>query len=345
MRIGIFSVVCALVAGIIAAPAAAQVEKPALKFTLGWLFQAPQAPYVHAAEKGYFKSEGLDVNIDRGSGSGASIQRVISGSHDIGHADMGVIIKWNSENPERPLLVFYSPEDGYPLAIISLKDRANITNPKQLEGKKLGAPVFDGARQMFPSLAKANGVDLAKISWVTMDASLREPMLVRGEVDAISGFITSGGLGVEGLGVRRDNIVVMKYDAHNVDGYGNVVFATRDFIEKNPRTIGAFTRAVNKGYRDAIADPKMVVNALKGRDPLISVDLENKRMVLAIKEMYLTPNVRANGMSNVEIRKLERSIETTLDAFNVKGSLRADQVYTDRFLPPRAERMMPEFRE
>ena len=87
------------------------------------------------------------------------------------------------------------------------------------------------------------------------------------------------------------------------------------------------------------------MNALKARDPLVNIELENKRMVLAIKEMYLTPNVRANGMSSVEPKKLEKSIASTLDAFNVKGTLRPEQVYSDRFLPPRAERMMPEFRE
>lgn len=337
--------IAGLSAVLVAAPATAQLEKPALKLTLGWLFQAPQAPYVYTAEKGYFKAEGLEVAIDRGAGSGASIQRVISGSHEIGHADMGVIIKWNAENPDKPLTVFYVPEDGYPLAIISLKDRANITSPRQLEGRKLGAPVFDGARQMFPSLAKANGIDMAKVTWVTMDAPLREPMLVRGEVDAIAGFITSGGLGVEGLGVKRENIVVMKYDDHKLDGYGNVVFATRDFVEKNPRTVAALTRAINRGYRDTVADPRATVNSLKGRDPLVNTDLEMKRMVLAIKEMYLTPNVRANGMSNVEIPKLEKSIASTLEAFNVKAALKPEQVYTDRFLPPKAERMMPAFKE
>jgi NitT/TauT family transport system substrate-binding protein len=325
--------------------AAAQVEKPNLKLTLGWLFQAPQAPYTYAAEKGYFKAEGLNVEVDRGSGSGAAIQRVISGSHEIGQADMGTIIKWNAENPDKPLTVFYSPEDGYPLAIISLKDKANVTSPKQLEGKKLGAPVFDGARQMFPAFARANQLDPAKITWITMDANLREAMLVRGEVDAISGFITSGGLGVEGLGVKKENIVVMKYDDHNLDGFGNVVFATREFTEKNPKTVAAAARAINRAFRDAVADPKAVAASLKGRDPLVNMDLENRRMVLAVKEMYITPNVKANGISNVESKKLAATIASTLEAFNVKATLKPEQVYTDKFLPPKAERMLPEFKE
>ena len=66
-----------------------------------------------------------------------------------------------------------------------------ITKPKDLEGRKLGAPTFDGGRQMFPALAKANGLDMNKITWITMDANLRETLLVRGDVDVITGFLTS----------------------------------------------------------------------------------------------------------------------------------------------------------
>lgn len=76
MRAATVALSLAIGLGFAAAPACAQVEKPALKFTLDWLFQAPQAPYTLAAEKGYFKAEGLEVTVDRGSGSGASVQHV-----------------------------------------------------------------------------------------------------------------------------------------------------------------------------------------------------------------------------------------------------------------------------
>ena len=50
----------ATVLGLVAQAAFAQVEKPGLKFSQGWLFQATQAQFPLAADKGYWKSEGLE---------------------------------------------------------------------------------------------------------------------------------------------------------------------------------------------------------------------------------------------------------------------------------------------
>ena len=75
----------------------AQVEKPSIKFSQGWLFQATQASFSVAEKNGYYKAEGLTVDIDRGAGSSASVQRVVSGTHDLAYADVGTIVKWNAE--------------------------------------------------------------------------------------------------------------------------------------------------------------------------------------------------------------------------------------------------------
>lgn len=331
--------------GLIAAFAAnAQVEKHSIKFSQGWLFQATQAQFPLAAEKGYWKAEGLEVSVDRGSGSATSIQRVISGTHDIAYSDVGTIVKWNAENPGKELLMFYVAEDGFPLVAVSLKARG-ITKPKDLEGKKLGAPSFDGGRQMFPAFAKANGIDQSKITWFTMDANLREQMLVKGDVDVITGFLTSAVPTLNGLGVKTVDLTVMKYDDYNLDGFGNALFATRDFVEKHPRTVTAFVKGLNRAMKEMVADPQAAMTALKGRDPLINGDLEMQRMKLYVKELLLTRNVKDNGFSAVDTKKLERQIASVMDAFNVKANVTVANIYTDRFLPSRADRMPPPFKE
>ena len=327
-----------------AASASAQVEKPSLKFSQGWLFQATQAQFPLAVDKGYWKAEGLDVTVDRGNGSATSIQRVISGTHDIAYSDVGTIVKWNAENPGKPLMIFYVAEDGFPLGAFSLKSK-NITKPKDLEGKKLGAPTFDGGRQMFPAFAKANGIDQSKVTWVTMDAALREQMLARGEVDVITGFLTSAVPSLNGLGVKTADLNIMRYDDYNLDGFGNAVFATKEFVEKNPRTVAAFTKGLNKAMKDLVSDPKAALAAIKGRDPLISSELEGQRLVLYIKELLLTANVKQNGFSAVDPKKMESQIASVLDAFNVKTSMPVASVYTDKFLPPKADRIPPAYKE
>ncbi len=127
------------------AQAQAQLEKPSIKFSQGWLFQATQAQFPLAVDKGYWKAEGLEVAVDRGSGSATSIQRVVSGTHDIAYSDVGTIVKWNAENPGRELMIFYVAEDGFPLVAVSLKNKG-ITRPKDLEGRKLGAPSLRPSR-------------------------------------------------------------------------------------------------------------------------------------------------------------------------------------------------------
>lgn len=333
---------CALV--VLSTSAAAQLEKTSIKFSQGWLFQATQAQFPLAAERGYWKAEGLEVTVDRGSGSATSIQRVISGTHEIAYSDVGTIVKWNAENPGKELMIFYVAEDGFPLVAVSLKSRG-IVKPKDLEGKKLGAPSFDGGRQMFPAFAKANGIDQSKISWVTMDANLREQMLAKGDVDAITGFITSAIPTLNGLGVKTADLNVLKYDDHNLDGFGNALFATRDFVEKHPRVVAAFVKGLNRAMKDVIADPKAAIAAIKGRDPLINADLETERLKLYVRELLLTPNVKANGFSSIDARKLERQIASVLDAFNIKTSMSVASIYTERFLPPRAERIPPPFKD
>jgi len=336
--------IAATVLCIAAHSAFAQVEKASIKFSQGWLFQATQAQFPLAADKGYWKAEGLEVTVDRGSGSATSIQRVISGTHDIAYSDVGTIVKWNAENPGRELMMFYIAEDGFPLVAVALKSKG-IAKPKDLEGKKLGAPSFDGGRQMFPAFAKANGIDQTKVTWFTMDANLREQMLARGDVDVITGFITSAVPTLNGLGIKTADLTVMRYDDFNLDGFGNAVFATRDFVEKNPRTVTAFVKGLNRAMKDIVSDPKAAIAAIKGRDPLVNTDLETERLKLYVKELLLTRNVRDNGFSSADTKKMERQIASVMDAFNVKANVTVASVYTEKFLPPRADRMPPPYKE
>ena len=329
---------------LLAGQAWAQLEKPSIKFSQGWLFQATQAQFPLAYEKGYWKAEGLEVAVDRGSGSATSVQRVISGAYDMAYADVGTLIKWNLENPGRELVAFYVAEDGFPLVAVALK-KTGISKPKDLEGKSLGAPPFDGGRQMFPVFAKANGIDQSKISWMSMDANLREQMLAKGDVDVITGFITSALPTLNSLGIKNSELTVLKYDDYNMDGFGNAVFATREFVEKNPKTVAAFVKGLNHAMKEMIANPRSAIDALKVRDPLVGTEVETQRLALYIKELLLTKNVRDNGFSAVETKKLESQIASVVDAFGAKGTVTAASIYTDRFLPPKAERIPPAFKE
>jgi NitT/TauT family transport system substrate-binding protein len=326
------------------ATASAQLEKPSIRFSQGWLFQATQAQFPLAYEKGYWKTQGLQVEVDRGSGSATSVQRVIAGTHDLAYADVGTIVKWNAENPDKPLLAVYVAEDGFPLGAYALKAKG-ITKPKDLEGKTLGAPPFDGGRQMFPVFASVNAIDTSKITWMSIDANLREQMLVKSQVDVITGFVTSAVPTLNSLGVKTADLTVMRYKDFGMDGFGNAVFGTKAFVEKNPKTVTAFVKGVNLALKELIVDPQAAIDALKVRDGLINAATERARLSLYVTELLLTPNVKANGFSAVDPRKLEKQIADVTTAFGIKAPVAPASIYTDRFLPPQAERLPPTWKD
>ncbi len=148
-----------------AAPFSIFAQTTPIRFILDWRFEGPAAFWFHALEKGYFREQGLDVRIDVGSGSAAGVQRVASGAYDITHADFNTMIELNSAiaDPALRPVGFYVTYETSPASIFTLKS-TGIKTPKDLEGRKLGAPAFDGARKAFPLFAQANGIDLAKIN-------------------------------------------------------------------------------------------------------------------------------------------------------------------------------------
>ncbi|MCC6609269.1 MAG: ABC transporter substrate-binding protein [Burkholderiales bacterium] len=322
-----------------AVPAQADVEKKSVKITLDWAFQGPQSVFTLAEQRGYFQREGVSVTIDRAGGSGETIIRVASGAYDFGWADFATMVKYDATNPGQRLIGVYMSGDKSPNAVMAVKGR-RVAKPKDLEGKTLGSTAGSAAHAMFPLFAGKVGVDPSTIQWKMVSGALREPMLARGEVDAVAGFVTSSVMSLVELGIPQENVIVYNYNDFGLSQYGTVLFAKASFVESNPKTVAAVVRAYNQALKDAIADPDASVATLKARDPLLNLDIECRRLMVGLN-LTATPNFNKEGLSAVDPKRLSDSIDEIRRAFNFKEPIPNDSVYTEAFLPPRAERMPP----
>ena len=218
--------------------AQAQTMTP-IKFQLDWRFEGPAALFLTPAAKGYFKAANLDVTIDAGNGSGGTVTRVASGAYDMGFADLAALMEFHANNPDapnKPVAVMMVYNDT-PASVMALK-KSGIKTPADLSGKKLGAPVFDAGRRAFPIFSKANGI--SNVAWTAMDPPLRETMLVRGDIDAITGFTFTSLLNLEARGVKAEDVVVLPYPDFGVKLYGNAVIVSPKLLKENPAAVKAF---------------------------------------------------------------------------------------------------------
>ena len=269
---------------------AAQAATP-VKFQLDWRFEGPSAMFLVPAAKGYFKDAGLDVTVDSGNGSGAAVTRVASGTYDMGFADLAALMEFHANNPDAPnkpvaVMMVYN---NTPASVMALK-KSGIKTPADLSGKKLGAPVFDAGRRAFHIFQQANNV--TNVQWTAMDPPLRETMLVRGDVDAITGFTFTSLLNIEARGVPPADVTVMAYPDFGVKLYGNAIIASPKMIKENPEAIKAFLAAFAKGAKEVIADPAKAIEAVKARDGIINTQLEVRRLQLAIDTVINSPSAR-----------------------------------------------------
>ncbi|WAT85093.1 ABC transporter substrate-binding protein [Delftia acidovorans] len=322
-------------AGLATAQTQAHAATP-LKFQLDWRFEGPAAFFLQPVAKGYFKDAGLDVTVDAGSGSGGVVQRVASGAYDLGFADIAALMEFQANNPDMPnkpvaVMMVYN---NTPASVMALK-KSGIAKTADLTGKKLGAPVFDAGRRAFPLFAKANQV--GTVQWTAMDPPLRETMLVRGDVDAITGFTFTSLLNLEARGIKAADVVVMPYADFGVKLYGNAIIASPKLIKENPAAIKAFLQAFAKGAKEVIANPSAAIAYVKERDGIVNTQLETRRLQLAIDTVVNSADARAEGFGQVVPTRLSLMASQVSDVYATKTRVNPAEVWNGSFLPSAAE--------
>src|SRR4029079_18728287 len=173
--------VSAALLGAVLFAGAASAQETTIKFTLGWKTQGSDAAFFYAKDNGYFKEEGLNVVIDKGEGSGATVTRVMSGAYDAGFGDVNAIIQNASLKPQEAPVLVYMVGTQPPFAIVA-KKAIGIETIKDCEGHTLGGAQGTPTTRLLPVFVRKNKLEGEKIKISNMEPNLQEPMLTQGYI-------------------------------------------------------------------------------------------------------------------------------------------------------------------
>src|SRR5437660_6711635 len=235
-----------------AVPAAAQK----LTFTLNWVAGGDHAPYFYAQKMGWYKDAGLDVGFETGRGSDASAQKVGAGASQLGLSDMAGVLLFRAKGID--LVGVMNVYANSPQGLYWLKS-SGISSVKDLAGKKIGNPAGDGARTMWPALAKKVGIDPNSVTWVNIDANAKLGALKSRTVDATTSFFNLHHVFARELG---SDMGFLAWKDAGVNPYGNSIIANGAWLTANRDKADKFVKVTQKAFADCVKNPDPCIAAL-----------------------------------------------------------------------------------
>ena len=316
-----------------ALPATAQSKPELQKVHIGVGGKAAlyYLPLTITEQLGYFREEGLEVEISDFQGGSKSMQALVGGSVDVvaGAYEHTITIQPKGQNIQA-----FVAQGRYPgFAFGIAKARAgNYHSPKDLKGMKIGVTAPGSGTQTFAEyLLQKDGLDKSEVSFIGVGSSAGAVAAIRrGQIDAISNIdplmtiLETGGDVVIVADTRTTKGTLEIFGTPMPAG---TLYATREFITKNPRTVQALTNAMVRALLWLQkATPQQVAQAVP------APYLQDNR------DLYLTAFAKVREGISPDGLFPKEGVENTLKmlrAFNpetAKAQIRLDDTYTNRFV-------------
>lgn len=328
----------ALVMGGMLVAGSAMAQDTNIKFTLGWKTQGSDAPYLLALEKGYFKAEGLNVVIDQGEGSGATVTRIMSGAYDAGFGDVNAIIQNASTRPQDAPVMVYMMWNQPPFAIVT-KANSGINSIKDLEGRTLGGAQGTPTTRLLPVFVSKNKLEGEKIKISNMAPNLQEPMLIKGDIDGALVFnITSYFNLVLNRQDPDKDFKWFTFGDYGMDLYSNGMMVSRKLLQSNPKAVAGLVRAVNKAMLEVAKDQKVAMAAVTKYDNLINEAVEKRRLQYSFDTLIVSPEMKEIGVGDIKDDRMTRAIGIVVEGYQLERAPAVSEVFSREFLPPKKDR-------
>jgi len=313
-------------------PARAETPKKMtdITFSLDFITLGRHAPFFVAIDKGYYKEEGLNVNIIPAKGTAQAIQNVESGIAQIGFTDVASLVVARAHGSTvKVVSVIYQKA---PFCFFSLDPGANVQSIKDFVGLTVGSNSGSYITNIARAMMRKDGLDASKLKMESIEPSARIAMLATRKVPAIDFYIMTKPAVMRA--VKGAKVVTFLFADHGLDLYSNGIGAKESYLKDHPDVVKGFVRATLKGYQYAFRHPEEAADIIQKYNKALNKDITVQELAI-VKDLTVTPDVMKHGLGTFTQARMTSSVDWMVEngGFPKDKAPKVQDVYATGFLP------------
>jgi NitT/TauT family transport system substrate-binding protein len=244
--LGVLVAVAALAA--LDAPARAQTPEK-FQFRLNWTLYGEHAPFFVARDKGFYKEEGLDVEILEGSGSTTVAQLVSNMTNPVAYVDAATMMR--GVGTGMPIKAVGVTLQQSPMSFIYRADAPRPTKIDEIKGSRIAITAGDASLAIFTAFMGKLGMSLDDVKLITVaNPQSKEQAVLNKQADALLGYFMDQGPRMQlQTGVKMG--WTRLYDMAGITTLSSAIIANNDWLKdaKNQAQLRRFLRASQRGWQ------------------------------------------------------------------------------------------------
>ena len=331
-------IIVVLVVAVIAVAAVAilylQSRQPpsAVTLSLENVPNAYDAPIYYGLQQGYFSAQGLDLAVQAGSGTSATIAKVASGGVEFGLADTpGMIFALANSNITNVRVVAILYQENFYAVFYN---KANISTIQDLNGASgaLAAPGTSTLTPLFDLFATQNGLNLTSMHLQYSTSSLFTYLVAQGKVEFTTNKIHNLPA-VQAVasqnGIQLGAFLLADY---GLKTYGEALLTTTQMIQDHPGTVQKMVRATMESVIMSRLNPEAAVTALSAAQPQLNSTLllAGFKLDLSCCTGNATSSTNPLVFGWVNPQMMQQTVNMVVEGLSLKG-INATSLYDDSF--------------
>ena len=229
--------------------ALAQAKLEKFPFRLNWTLYGEHAPFFVARDKGFYAAEGIEVEIQEGSGSTTVAQLVASNNSPVAYVDAATMMRGISNG--MPIKAVGVTLQQSPMAFIYRADSPRPTKLSEIKGSRIALTAGDASLTIFTAFMGKVGMKLEDVQMITVaNPQGKEQAVLNKQADALLGYFMD-----QGPRMQLQTGVKMGWtrltDLSGVTTLSSAMIANVNWLKdaKNQDLLRRFLRASQRGWQ------------------------------------------------------------------------------------------------